>query len=436
METVKLLLKHNADPYKKNDFGDDAIHTASLRGYQDILDYLISRIRPSTPRQIEAFELMGTNFVDEKHDIQRAIQIWKNAMDMRFRDAHEHYPKEIKAKPNAAYQYNTEALSHEDLDEIAIQPDALYMQSLLIRERILGPDHKDTIFGLMYRGAVYADTHRYQRCVDLWKYAFQLRHEKHEPLNHECLFTLQALCKLFWEIYEEHTAGFTNETVQQADLMQVLEMATKEVMAAKDVIHQRPVFLHQQEEFHLLMLLLLHLIHLLLKMEKDEEQTLLLKRQVHQIVKMNAKGLGGKSLLHLAVDRKSSNVSEEFYSKFPEKGVVEILIECGAPLNSFDEEYNIPLHICAEGLRSLMDESDVKIMERIVNTLIEHGAHVDAKNASGKIAGEELCKSTWYKMCLVDHVSLKCLAARKIKECQIVYEGEVPVSLTPFIELH
>lgn len=63
----------------------------------------------------------------------------------------------------------------DTLKEIATVPDAIYMQSLLIRERILGPDHKDTIFGLMYRGAVYADMHHYQRCVDLWKYAFQLR---------------------------------------------------------------------------------------------------------------------------------------------------------------------------------------------------------------------------------------------------------------------
>ena len=74
--------------------------------------------------------------------------------------------------------------------------------------------------------------------MDLWKYAFQLRHEKHEPLNHECLFTLQALCKLFWEIHEEHTAGFTNETVQQADLMQVLHMATSEVSRTKNGVER------------------------------------------------------------------------------------------------------------------------------------------------------------------------------------------------------
>ena len=225
METVKLLLKHNSDPYKVNDFGDDAIHTASLRGYSDILEYLINKVKPPIYRQIEAYELMGTNFVDEKHDIQRALAIWRHGMDLKARAAGNlespTNERSRPAKPNAAYQSAVEVSNTEELEEVAGNPDAIYMQSLLIRERILGPDHKDTIFGLMYRGAVYADTHRYQRCVDLWKYAFQLRHEKKEPLNHECLFTLQALCKLFWEIFEEHTAGYTNEAVQYHDVMQV-----------------------------------------------------------------------------------------------------------------------------------------------------------------------------------------------------------------------
>ena len=66
------------------------------------------------------------------------------------------------------------------------------LQALLIRERILGADHKDTIFGLMYRGAGYADLNQYRRCIALWKHAFRLRHAKQVPLNHECLFTLQV----------------------------------------------------------------------------------------------------------------------------------------------------------------------------------------------------------------------------------------------------
>lgn len=100
------------------------------------------------------------------------------------------------------------------------------------------------------------------------------RHQKKEPLNHECLFTLQALCKLFWEIFEENQAGFTKEQVQYSDVREVLDMASQEVRAAGAVIHVRPVNTYQQDEFHMLLLLLLHLIHLLIKMEKSEQQTL------------------------------------------------------------------------------------------------------------------------------------------------------------------
>ena len=77
--------------------------------------------------------------------------------------------------------------------------------------------------------------------MELWKYAFQLRHDKQEPLNHECLFTLQALCKLFWEIYEENYNGFTNEAVRFCDVKQVLLMAVHEIDAGRGVMVQRPV---------------------------------------------------------------------------------------------------------------------------------------------------------------------------------------------------
>lgn len=70
--------------------------------------------------------------------------------------------------------------------------DAVFVMSMLVRERLLGPDHKDTIFGLMYRGAMYADLHHYNRCVSLWKYAFHLQCRRTPLLSHESWFTLQV----------------------------------------------------------------------------------------------------------------------------------------------------------------------------------------------------------------------------------------------------
>ena len=433
METVKLLLKHGSDTYVLNDFGDDAIQTASIRGYQEILDYLIQRIKPPKEREIEAYELMAANFVDEKHDLQLAIQIWREAMEMRFQESNNIIQKPKPLKPNHAYQFAKEATSIQDLEEIAVNPDQMYMQALLIRERILGADHKDTIFGLMYRGAVYADTHRYQRCVDLWRYAFTLRHDKKEALNHECLFTLQALCKLFWEIYEEHTGGFTHENVQYEDVIEVFRMSICEVLLAQSIVKPPPPA--QQEEFHTILLLILHLIHLLCRLEKSSDETYAFKCLVHRLLKQHPVGIGGRTLLHLATNKKNSSVSEDLYSNFPSAALVTVLLECGAGVNVCDDDGCMPLHVCINDLNTSVSDKDQRENARVASTLMQHGAHVDAANRSGHYTRRDVV-NPYFSLRLFDHVTLKCLASRVIRDRKIPYVDEVPRSLIHFIEMH
>ena len=219
---------------------------------------------------------MATNFVDEKHDLATAIDLWRRTMRLRYSDPSDPLHKPEVSALNPAYLRMREARDLEELEEVATNPDAVYMQSLLTRERILGPDHKDTVFGLMYRGAVYADTHQYQRCVDLWKYAFTLRHNKEEPLSSECVFTLQALCKLFWEIHDEFADGYTQEPIRYDDVMDVFKMAVDEVMRKRDETSKpaSTLFVQQEpeEERHTMLLLVLHLVHLLCKISEPHQQ--------------------------------------------------------------------------------------------------------------------------------------------------------------------
>ncbi len=77
------------------------------------------------------------------------------------------------------------------------------MQSLLICERTLGTAHKDTIYRLMYRGAAYADSLQYQRCIDLWRYALELRVRKDSILFCDTCFTAQALVKLYLDLFQK-----------------------------------------------------------------------------------------------------------------------------------------------------------------------------------------------------------------------------------------
>ena len=432
--TTQLLIEHSSDPFVKNEFGDDSIQTSCIRGYAEILEYLLKKVNPSPLKTIESYELLGTNYVDEKHDLQAGIQAWRKAIQLRYTDALNPLSKALPLKPNPAYLFAREASDLKSLDEIATNPDEVYMQSLLIRERILGTDHKDTTFGLMYRGAVYADTHRYQRCVDLWKYAFKIRHDKLEPLNHESIFTLQALVKLFLEIHQEFQAGFTDEPLQFDDVIQVLQCSVKEVEIGLEFLKVRPCLLHHLEEFDIVLLLQLHQISLLCNVAKTDAQTFHFKKLVHGLQKLQPRSRSGGTLMHLAADYKISHVGDDFYSQFPSAKVLTVLRECGNPMNELDDERNTPLHIYASSLLLNQFIEGTEQGAKDVEVLLAAGAHIDARNSTGKIVHEELREACGINP--FPHITLKCLAARTIQSHQLAYEGEVPQSLVPFIQLH
>ena len=62
-----------------------------------------------------------------------------------------------------AYDNANEVTTFEALDDLIMDPDEMRTQALLVRERILGPDHPDTPYFIRYRGAVYADMGNFDR---------------------------------------------------------------------------------------------------------------------------------------------------------------------------------------------------------------------------------------------------------------------------------
>lgn len=421
-DTVKLLLSHGSDYTSRNDFGDDALQTAALRGYQDIVQTIIEQTTQSKLNQIRAYELLGTNFVDEKNDLIAALAIWKKAMQIRYHDKAALLLKELPEQTNYVYKHVKEPKSLKELEEL-IDPEEIHMQSLLIRERILGKHHKDTTFGLMYRGAVYADSHRFQRCVDLWKYAYTLHHAKKDPLNPECLFSVQALVKLFWEIQVEVESGVSDENVNVEDALDVFRILSEQIMNSCGAVGQQGI---TRSEFQLLMQLLLHLIQLISKLEMTEKANIDFRRRVHQLVTIDPRGSDGESLLHLAVNPKISFTNDEFYSPFPSLSVIKTLVECGADVNSLDWQRNTPLYNSVK--YDLQDGG-------ILSYLLEVGAHVDICNIYGGSA-LSLMESQGFPLCQMTHVSLRCLASKVIIAHNLPYWQEIPVALFSFVEMH
>lgn len=74
-----------------------------------------------------------------------------------------------------AYENWVECQTIQDLEAIRFNHNFLHMESLTIRERILGRSCPEIAHPIIYRGAVCADNGRFDRCESLWLHALELR---------------------------------------------------------------------------------------------------------------------------------------------------------------------------------------------------------------------------------------------------------------------
>ena len=139
----------NLDPFIENRYCDDALQTACLKGASQIFSYLIEKLNYSKKRIAEAYELLGSTYLDEHFDLRLTIDYWRKALEIRNEAG---IAKNTSKPPNPAYTNAVEFTNIDELNLVSNDLDAMRMQSLLISERILGPMHKEMIYRLMYRG--------------------------------------------------------------------------------------------------------------------------------------------------------------------------------------------------------------------------------------------------------------------------------------------
>ncbi|CAG9134834.1 unnamed protein product [Plutella xylostella] len=151
-DTARLLLAHGADPARRSRAGDDALRTAALKGAASIVTLLTSRGRYSVDALADAYELLGATQLDELNEIGSALANWRHATALRHTES-GYIPKrghQVLGGGDVTAGA-TEWTTHEQLDALSADVEALRVQALLVAARILGPHHKDTVFRLMYR---------------------------------------------------------------------------------------------------------------------------------------------------------------------------------------------------------------------------------------------------------------------------------------------
>ncbi|XP_053983870.1 protein fem-1 homolog B [Hylaeus volcanicus] len=464
-EVVRYLLKKGADPNEKADCGATALHLAAESGHTiivaqllvygarmsvdargmtplivaaermraDVVEWFIRKAEVSKEETIEAYELLGASYgssvyVSNDSLVEAYKYFWK-AMELRFSDPKNIIYKKL-GEPVKAYDNWRECETLENLKSVMNNQNAFHMESLAIRERILGPHNPRVPNQIIFRGAVFGDQGKHDRCIDLWLHALYLK----QLNNVTVVKDLLRFARVFSQMIH---AGVD---IDFSQVLSVLEAFVTELSRNKSKINY-PVseedveYIREMESNIKSTLYILQILTKLLTMdgsryaERDKDKAHCL---VHKLCVLQLNLEDGQTLLHLAVNE--TPVKDSVVCKFPCAATAKLLVRCGADVNAMDNERNTPLHVIVGCIKTI---SDFETLYTIIMELIEAGAHMDTINSRGQtpyyaaITGEvESILRTQTKL------SLKCIAARAVKTYNLSYCERVPRSLESFIELH
>ncbi|MCL4115580.1 UNVERIFIED_CONTAM: hypothetical protein GTU68_017642, partial [Idotea baltica] len=473
LNIMKLLLDNGAK-MDVDSYGMTPLLAAAVTGHTHIVEYLISRNDLVTRKdKIDALELLGATYVDKKRDMLGALKFWKLAMMERYDDGVLVQPKPKQQSPIEAYEKSVEVETMAQLDEIISDPDEMRMQALLVRERILGPAHPDTSYYIRYRGAVYADTGNFNRCITLWMYALDMQQKILEPLSPMTQSSFVSFAELFsFMMNEANNKSIRIPAVNFCDMMRVFQKCLKEIEVgmghlnkfsclstkststnntsntslksrssstnntiANSTSNNSSSYSNGERDttyFHRTLVITLHLICLINKMvgSLSKLQSHTLRCAVHRLVKLNPTGTNGVTPLHLACSRDTASTVGRFaICMFPNLEVVELLLEVGADPNARDRAGNTPLHTLA---------SHKQVSKDISLALLNGNSHIDFLN-NDKQTFESLRQSKGQPIHQIinslQHTSLQCLSARVLQTHKIPF-SQLPPRLSDFVSQH
>ena len=174
---VVSALASNGATLVRNVAGFTALLTAAERCQSDAVDLILRLWSKDISREekVDALELLGASFANDKesYNAEKAFEYLLRGMEERWRDPERPIRKKLAA-PVEAYGNWIECETVEEVKS-RLKRDlcALHMEGLTIRERLLGSTFVDIPRSVIYRGAVYADASRFDRCVPLWLHALR-----------------------------------------------------------------------------------------------------------------------------------------------------------------------------------------------------------------------------------------------------------------------
>ena len=343
----------------------------------EMVEWFINRPECSKEQRIDALELLGATIANDPHayDIKRAFRFMKRGMEERYEDPSCPLLKK-KMEPVEAYQNRTESQTLEELSLLEGDDHAIQMEGLMIRERILGTDNTILRIPIRYRGAVLADSKKYELSVGLWTRAMEIAMNCNVPKTKDL----------------ENLTDLIAEMVQNGHSLspQTIENIFEKLIDGKRKLSEKlkPGELEEEQKNEAQETLLFNALYLLVMYTKvrvslemkSENMIDLLQR----FLRLEPRTRDGNTPLHSTVWHKTPVRKDAFLPrlcKLPCVETMKLLLHAGCDVNSVNTQGNTPLHLAVTFVPGPEQE---EILKEMLELLLDLGADTKLVNKNGQ----------------------------------------------------
>uniref|UniRef100_A0A1I7X759 ANK_REP_REGION domain-containing protein n=1 Tax=Heterorhabditis bacteriophora TaxID=37862 RepID=A0A1I7X759_HETBA len=412
-DICRLLLRSGARLHP-DDQGLCPLMCSAMIGNEKVVPILLEHCESGRLRR-DALKILGCTRVDKKMDHIGGCQAWAQAVEIPLTEQEQREVDEVAETYQVAnvYEGNRELQTKEDVLELDGCPDAIRMQSLLIRERILGGGHTEVHYYLRFRGAIYCDLGRVDKCYELWMHALNLQQMHLSPLHLSTQTTLQAFLDTFLHLLNGNINHFDhgrrNHPMKGEIVVAVFEKLCYELERVCILIIVIKFIKYGTWFYYVFQLALWGDKPLFDLCNCGEDHVYNSELEKQKLV------LVGLQLLLLVM---------------PAYYVIERLLMAGALVDVKDPCGDTPLHV-------LLKNSHTR--PSLVRLLLEYGAPLLARDTNNATCIELLQKMpplAIKNLRLGKYLTLSGLAANAVRRYSIPLDGVVPIDMLRFIDLH
>ena len=396
-----------------NNRGLTPLLVASSTGKSEVVEDFIKRPEVTKEQRIEALELLGASVITRRRGdfyLEMGFKYIKRAMEERFANPSQPLVKP-SMEPVEAYQKRKESQTLEELALIEDDFDALLMESLNIRERILGKENPEVLYQIRDVASFYLRNDDLSTCIRLRRHAMKVAQSSNESSACDLCFISDNLFK-------------RNRHPQQKEVIELLEQTVLEYKKQNTGKIKRNTY--DLENLFLCSKNLISIISIngFCGDSNTSHPSILLR----ELCRQDPRDRFGNTFLHFVVRHHVHDNS------FPLLDVLKLLLNVGFDVNAVNDKGDTPLHL-AVTLKA--KQNKFCLLTGVMETMFNGGAHHDFVNSDGKTP-MDMAKTDVARMILSEKrkLELKCISARAVKKFGIPYLGVVPKTLEKYISMH